>query len=90
MTEQDFGYICKLLQDRAAIVLQDGKQYLVESRLAPIVRQLSLGSISDLVQKLRAQPFNGIHTQVIEAMVTTETIPNSPLVSNPFFDRNSL
>ena len=29
MTDQDFDYIRKLLQDRTAIVLESGKQYLV-------------------------------------------------------------
>jgi chemotaxis protein methyltransferase CheR len=62
-----------LLKDRSAIVLESGKQYLVETRLTALVRQLHLNSITDLVQRLRARPFNGLHTQVIEAMVTTET-----------------
>ena len=49
------------------------KQYLVESRLTPLVRQLSLSSISELVAKLRTEPWNGLHVRVVEAMVTTET-----------------
>lgn len=74
MTEQDYQYICKLLRDRSAIVLDDGKQYLVETRLAPMVRQLGLESISDLVQQVRSQGFsNGLATRIIEAMVTSET-----------------
>ena len=39
----------------------------------PIVRDLNLGSISELVGRLRSQPFNGMHDRIIEAMVTTET-----------------
>ena len=54
MTDQDFDFIRKLLRERSAIVLEDGKQYLVESRLAPIVRELKLDSIGDLVALLRA------------------------------------
>jgi chemotaxis protein methyltransferase CheR len=74
MTDQDFDYIRKLLQDRTAITLEAGKEYLVESRLTPIVRQLNLPSIGELVRQLRAkQPSNGLHTRVVEAMVTTET-----------------
>ena len=45
MTDQDFDFIRKLLRDRSAITLEDGKQYLVESRLAPLVRELKLDSI---------------------------------------------
>ena len=73
MTDQDFDFIRKLLRDRSAITLEDGKQYLVESRLAPLVRELKLGSIGDLVVRLRAPLSNGLQQQVVEAMVTTET-----------------
>jgi chemotaxis protein methyltransferase CheR len=73
MTDQDFDYIRTILRDRSAITLEDGKQYLVESRLAPLVKEMKLGSISDLVVLLRAPLSNGLQQQVVEAMVTTET-----------------
>src|SRR5262249_21296228 len=43
-------------------------------RLAPLAGQLHLGSISELVARLRSGPDNGLSTRVIEAMVTTETL----------------
>jgi chemotaxis protein methyltransferase CheR len=73
MTDQDFQYIRQFLRERCAIVLEPGKEYLVEARLTPVAKQLSLGSISELVGRMRTQPSNGLHAQVIEAMVTTET-----------------
>jgi len=73
MTDQDFDFIRKMLHERSAITLEDGKQYLVESRLAPIVRDLKLNAIGDLVVLLRAPLSNGLQQQVVEAMVTTET-----------------
>jgi chemotaxis protein methyltransferase CheR len=73
MTDQDFDYIRKLLRERSAIALEDGKRYLVESRLAPLVRELKVDSITDLVGLLRAPLSNGLERQVVEAMVTTET-----------------
>src|SRR5579862_2199569 len=73
MTAQDFDYIRKLLEDRSAIVLEGDKQYLVESRLAPIVRARNLTSITALVNELRSQPASALHSQIVEAMVTTET-----------------
>jgi chemotaxis protein methyltransferase CheR len=73
VTEQDFEFICKLLQTHSAIALEPGKQYLVESRLTPIVRQLQLSSISQLVTQLRGPSSNGLLARVVEAMVTTET-----------------
>jgi chemotaxis protein methyltransferase CheR len=73
MTDQEFDVIRKLLRDQSAIDLDSGKQYLVESRLAPMLRRLNLSSIAELVAQLRYQPGNGLCRQVVEAMVTTES-----------------
>jgi chemotaxis protein methyltransferase CheR len=73
MTDQDFDFICKLLRERSAVALEDGKQYLVKSRLAPLLHELKLGSIGDLVVLLRAPLSYSLQQQVVEAMVTTET-----------------
>ena len=73
MTAADFQYICQLVRDRSAIVLEPGKEYLVETRLLPIVRELHLDSISKLVDRLRNGNGNELSGRVIEAMVTTET-----------------
>jgi chemotaxis protein methyltransferase CheR len=73
MTQQDFDTICKLLRERSAIVLEKGKEYLVETRLAPLVRQLNVSSIGDLIARLRCQPSNGLYRQIVEALVTTES-----------------
>jgi chemotaxis protein methyltransferase CheR len=73
MTAQDFDTICQLLRERSAIVLEAGKEYLVETRLAPLVHQLKMNSIGDLVAQLRCQPSNGLYRQIVEALVTTES-----------------
>lgn len=73
MTPVEFDYVCRLVRDRSAIVLEAGKEYLVESRLLPVARSLQLGSVGELIGRLRAGPENGLLTRVVEAMVTTET-----------------
>jgi chemotaxis protein methyltransferase CheR len=73
MTEQDFQAIRKLLMEHSAIVLEAGKEYLVETRLGPLVRELNLNSIRELVAQLRIQLGNGLYRRVVEAMVTTES-----------------
>ena len=74
MTDQEFDLVRRLLREHSAIVLEEGKQYLVETRLAPLARQLELPSIGELIARLRNQPANGLCRQVVEAMVTTETL----------------
>lgn len=73
MTESDYAYVAKLLLDRSAIALEPDKQYLVESRLAPVARRHGLGSVGEFIQRLRAPGAYGLADEVVEAMVTTET-----------------
>lgn len=73
MTEQDFNYVRKFLKERCGIVVEAGKEYLVESRLAPIARKRRLASISDLVMELHTDSSGAVAADIIDAMVTTET-----------------
>jgi chemotaxis protein methyltransferase CheR len=73
LNNADFDFICKLVRDRSAIVLDAGKEYLVESRLLPLARSEGCASLQDLVLRLRTQSTNGLQQKVIEAMTTNET-----------------
>ena len=74
MTAQDFEFLCRLVRERSAIVLEPGKEYLVQARLLPLTRQLQLNSISDLVARLRSPRDDSLTVKVVEAMATTETL----------------
>jgi chemotaxis protein methyltransferase CheR len=69
----EYEYVCKLLKARSGLVLSSDKQYLLESRLLPIVRRLDLGSLGGLVAKLRAPGSEPLIVQVVEAMTTNES-----------------
>jgi chemotaxis protein methyltransferase CheR len=69
----DFTYISELVGDRSAIRLRPEKNYLVEARLLPLVKDLGLGSIGDLVTNLRLQGDRSLEARVVEAMTTNET-----------------
>jgi chemotaxis protein methyltransferase CheR len=73
MSAADFEFISTVVRKDSAIVLERGKEYLVESRLLPVARQSGSASISALVQKLRRSPTSPLRAQVIEAMTTNET-----------------
>jgi chemotaxis protein methyltransferase CheR len=73
VTATEFDFIRELVYTRAAIVLDDGKEYLVESRLQPLARRLADGSLAQLVLRLRQEPFGSLHNEVVEAMTTNET-----------------
>lgn len=73
ISENDFKYVREFVYQKAAIVLEDSKAYLVESRLGPLAKKEGFASLADFVAKLRSQPQNGMHWNVIEAMTTNET-----------------
>jgi chemotaxis protein methyltransferase CheR len=74
MTDAEFDAIRRLLQEHSAIVLEPGKEYFVESRLAPLLGRMKLNSIGDLLAEMRGLPGDGLHRQVVEALVTTESL----------------
>lgn len=73
ITAADFDFISSVVRAESAIVLEPGKEYLVESRLLPIARESGHPGVAELVQHLRRSPMGPLRGQVIEAMTTNET-----------------
>ena len=73
LAEQDFRYIQDLVRERAAIVLEPGKEYLAVTRLDPLVRRAGLGSLAELVAALREGQTSTLHEEVVDALTTNET-----------------
>lgn len=73
MNSSDFDYIRHFVREQAAIVLEPGKEYLVESRLHTLAKRESIASIDDLMDRLRKNPAHGLHRKVVDAMTTNET-----------------
>jgi chemotaxis protein methyltransferase CheR len=72
VTPLDYEYLRKLLKDRSGLMLSADKQYLVESRLAPLARKANLGGITELVAKMKSGA-EALVVDVVEAMTTNET-----------------
>jgi chemotaxis protein methyltransferase CheR len=70
---EQFQYVQKLVLQRSAIVIADDKTYLVDSRLAPLVRELVVADVNELVDRLRSGRDPHLEQQVVEAMTTNET-----------------
>lgn len=68
----DFKYVRQLVQDDSALSLSDDKEYLVESRLDPLVKRAGLDSLGDLIDQLRTGT-PGLRQHVVEALATHET-----------------
>jgi chemotaxis protein methyltransferase CheR len=72
MTPLDYEYLRKLLKDRSGLMLSADKQYLVESRLAPVTRKHGLTSLGELVAKIKGGN-EDLTVDVVEAMTTNES-----------------
>ena len=73
MSPADFDYVRHYVRHEAAIVLEPGKEYLVESRLQTLARREQIPSVEALVASLRALPNSPLHRMVVDAMTTNET-----------------
>ena len=73
MLDTDFEFLSKYVEDAAGIVLVKEKLYLVESRLAPVLKEEGISSIADLILRLRWKETPELKNKVIDAMTTNET-----------------
>ncbi len=66
-------YLRDLIRRRSAIVVEADKNYLVESRLSPLVREHKLADIDELLAQVRKAEHGPLCRKVVEAMTTNET-----------------
>lgn len=69
----DFAWVCRVVRERAAIVLDHRKQYLVESRLGPLAREQGFVDIGGLVFAARSGQRRDLIDAIVDAMTTNET-----------------
>lgn len=70
----DFAFVSDFARTSAAIVLEPGKEYLVETRLASLARDYTDGSLDALVEKLRREPAASVlRARALDALTTNET-----------------
>ncbi|WEM41644.1 protein-glutamate O-methyltransferase [Photobacterium sp. DA100] len=74
INDQEYREFCRFLEAQCGIVLGDSKQYLVRSRLSPLVSQFSLASLSQLLQVVIAGRNRELRVAAVDAMTTNETL----------------
>jgi chemotaxis protein methyltransferase CheR len=73
LTPDTFRDISKVVHDLCGIVIAPDKQYLVVSRLEPVLERNGLPSYESLVQGLKRSHSPELKEQVIDAITTRET-----------------
>lgn len=74
MTKQEaFNFARDFIRSKSAIVVDDTKDYLIESRLTPIAKEEGFECVVDLLNQLKKAPLVEIEEKIVEAMTTNET-----------------
>ena len=73
MTPESFQFLTGLVKARSGIVLTTEKAYMLETRLAPMLKRERLVSLDALAGRLRNAPSLPLATEVVEALTTNES-----------------
>ncbi|MFN8586789.1 MAG: protein-glutamate O-methyltransferase CheR [Candidatus Eisenbacteria bacterium] len=75
LTPQAFQFVSDFVRREAAIVLEPGKEYLVESRLAPVARKAGFPTLDAFLDHIRTAPRSSpLMYQIVDALTTNETL----------------
>lgn len=80
IAQQNYEHVRQVLYNRAAIVLNGDKLYLVESRLLPIAKRAGVANVDALVERIRLMPTSPWVQEIIDAMTTNETSFNRDVI----------
>ena len=72
LAAHDFEFVQTLARSEAGLILEPGKEYLVESRLQPVARQAGMTSLEELLTAVRGVR-RDLREKVIDALTTNET-----------------
>lgn len=73
LSANEFAYVSQLVRREAAIVLEPGKEYLVEARLTPVARQCGAATVSEFVMRAQQKLDPETQRRIIDALTTNET-----------------
>ena len=73
MIPENFDFLSRLVKSRSGLILTPDKCYMLEARLAPLLRRERLASLDALAQRLRDPRADAIAEAVTEALTTNES-----------------
>ena len=73
ITADAFRFVAELVRAESAIVLEAGKEYLVESRLAPLARAAGVADVNAYVAEVASRRTPAALRSIVEALTTNET-----------------
>ena len=74
ITAENYAFLQQYIYRESGIVLEANKQYLLDARLTPVIKNAQLGTINDLCALLKATSPDPLKRAVVEAITTHETL----------------
>ena len=74
ITNEQYNEFCSFLEQQSGIVLGPSKQYLIVSRLTPLISQFKLNNLAELLDSAMDPKHRQVRLEVIDAMTTNETL----------------
>ncbi|MEY4669793.1 MAG: hypothetical protein RL518_2492 [Pseudomonadota bacterium] len=73
LTQEQFSKLSTLLKNETAVVLETGKEYLVESRLSSLAREEGFSTIAEMIDVVLRRTDASLNNKVLLALTTNET-----------------
>jgi chemotaxis protein methyltransferase CheR len=73
LTQDQFSALSTLLKSETAVVLESGKEYLVESRLTSLAHDEGFGSLGEMIDLVLRRSNPSLNQKVLLALTTNET-----------------
>ena len=74
ISREDYEKFRAFLEDACGILLGDNKQYLISSRLNPLLGEYQIPTLGALVERLKRDRRSGLYERIVDAMTTNETL----------------
>jgi len=73
VTEPEYELLKQFIEKHCGIVLEKGKEYLIETRLSELVKEVGAKSFQDFHYKAKTDQTGHLRDRIIDAMTTNET-----------------
>lgn len=74
ISNNEFELLRRYIEEQCGIKLNDGKEYLIESRLAKLVAETNSQNFSEFYLKITANNMPNLRDKIVDAMTTNETL----------------
>jgi chemotaxis protein methyltransferase CheR len=74
LSSKDYEFFEVMLKDSSGLDLGKGKEYLLESRLTPLMKKANCATLAEFAEHLRKKPDSRLTKAIADAMTTNESL----------------